>query len=136
MSYLEMIQCIQLVVILICDCAIIVSTAKFEIIFVYPYAWIIDYSCGVWRSWRDVVCLVLLQVPKYFVLVQIFWANPKIWLLQKLLCRHKKQFCWIQIIFLSGTKCLFGTVSKKIFGLAQKIGTSTKHFGTCKRTRH
>ena len=28
------------------------------------------------------------------------------------------------------------TVRKKIFGLAQKIWTSPKHFGTCKRTRH
>ena len=56
-------------------------------------------------------CLVLLHVPKCFVPVQIFWANPKIWLhlvpLQNLLCRHKNQFCWMQIIFLSGTKCLW-----------------------------
>ena len=29
-----------------------------------------------------------------------------------------------------------GTVCKYFFGLAQKIWTSTKHFGTCKRTRH
>ena len=54
-------------------------------------------------------CLVLLQVPKCFVPVQIFWASPKIWLhlvpLQKLLCLHKTQFYWIQIIFLSGTNC-------------------------------
>ena len=57
------------------------------------------------------LCLVLLQVSKCFVLVQIFWASPKIWLhlvpLQKLLCQHKKQFYWIQIIFCSGTKCLW-----------------------------
>ena len=43
--------------------------------------------------------------------VQIFWASPKIWLhlvpLQKLLCRHKNQFYWMQIIFLSGTKCFW-----------------------------
>ena len=55
-------------------------------------------------------CLVLLQVPKCFVPVQIFWDSPKIWLhlvpLQKLLCRHKNQFYWMQIIFLYGTKCL------------------------------
>ena len=31
--------------------------------------------------------------------------------------------------FLRGTKC------SQIFGLAQKIWTGTKHFGTCKRTR-
>ena len=62
--------------------------------------------------------LVLLQVAKCFVPVQILWVSPKIWLqlvpLQKLTCWHKKQFYWIQIIFLSGTK----------------------HFATCKRTRH
>ena len=28
------------------------------------------------------------------------------------------------------------TICKKNFGLAQKIWTSPKHFGTCKRTRH
>ena len=28
------------------------------------------------------------------------------------------------------------TISKKIFGFAQKVWTSPKHFGTCKRTRH
>ena len=55
--------------------------------------------------------LVLLQVPKCFVLVQIFWDSPKIWLhlvpLQKLLCWQKNQFYWIQIIFLSGKNCLW-----------------------------
>ena len=69
-------------------------------------------------------CLVLLQVPKFFVPVQIFWASPKIWLhlvpLQNLLCWHKKQFYWMQIIFLSGTK----------------IWTSPEYVGTCKGTRH
>ena len=57
------------------------------------------------------ICLVLLQVPKCFVSVQMFWASPKIWLhlvtLQKLLCHHKNQFYWMQIIFWSGTKCLW-----------------------------
>ena len=38
------------------------------------------------------------------------------------LCRHKS--------FWKGTKC------SQIFGLAQKIWTGTKNFGTCKRTRH
>ena len=96
-------------------------------------------------------CLVLLQVPKTFVtvqifwgrlmvcpftgpkiLVQIFWTSQKIWLhlvpLQKLLCRHKNQFYWMQIIFLSGTKCLWLAqyvnkflVRHKNFGTAQNI---------------
>ena len=65
--------------------------------------------------------------------VQIFWVSPKIWLhlvpLQKLSYRHKKQVYWMQIIFfvlhkmfVTGTICIF-------------IWSSTKHFGTCKRTR-
>ena len=60
---------------------------------------------------KPILCFVLLQVPKWFVLVQNFWASPKIWVhlvpLQKLLCRDKNQFYWMQIIFLSGTKCLW-----------------------------
>ena len=52
---------------------------------------------------------LLTNFTKCFVAVQIFWARPKIWLhlvlLQKLLCRHKNQFYWMQI-FLSDTKCL------------------------------
>ena len=78
------------------------------------------------------LCLVLLQVPKCFVPVQIFWVSPKIWLhlvpLQKLLCLHKNQFYWMQIIFLSGTKCLWLAqyvnkclVWRKKYGTAQKI---------------
>ena len=77
-------------------------------------------------------CLALLQVAKCFVLVQIFWVSPKIKLhlvpLQKLLYRHKNQFYWMQIIFLSGTKCLrlAEYVNKflvwhKIFGPTQNI---------------
>ena len=48
--------------------------------------------------------------------------------LQTLFCRHKKQFYWMQIIFLSGTKCLWlphyvngFLVWHKKFGLAQII---------------
>ena len=40
-----------------------------------------------------------------------FEPAKKIWLhlvpLQKVLCRHKKQFYWMQIIFLSGRNCLW-----------------------------
>ena len=70
--------------------------------------------------------------PKCFGLVQIFWASPKIWLhlvpLQKCLCWHKKQFYWMQIICLSGTKYLWlpqyvneFLVWHKKFGPAQNI---------------
>ena len=48
--------------------------------------------------------------------------------LKKLLCRHKNQFYWMQIIFLSGTKCFWMTqnvnktlVCHKRFGPAQNI---------------
>ena len=79
-----------------------------------------------------IICLVLLQVAKCFVPVQIFCVSPKIWLhlvpLQKLLCRHKNRFYWMQIIFLSGTKCLWlaqyvnnSLVWHKKFGPAQNI---------------
>ena len=48
---------------------------------------------------------------------------------QKLILRNANHlFAWHKI-FVTGTKCQY------IFGLAQKIWTSTKHFGTCKRTR-
>ena len=73
--------------------------------------------------------------------IQIFCTSPKIWLhlvpLQKLLCQYKKQFYWMQIIFFVWHKT-FVTAKKckLIFGLSQKIWTSPKHFGTCKRTRH
>ena len=72
--------------------------------------------------------------PKNFGLDQILCARPIfffyiLWQSQTFcarenwfLCRHKS--------FWRGTKCSL------IFGLAQKIWTSTKHFGTCKRTRH
>ena len=49
---------------------------------------------------------------------------------KKLLCRHKTQICWMEIIFWCGTKCI------SIFGLFQKIWTSPKYFGTLRRTRH
>ena len=69
-----------------------------------------------------------LQVSKCFVAVQIFCASPKIWLhlvaLQNLLCQYKNQFYWMQIIFLSGTKCLWlaqYVCLLKIFGPAQNI---------------
>jgi hypothetical protein len=86
------------------------------------------------------LCLVLLQVAKCFVPVQIFWASPNIWLhlvhLQKLLCRHKNQFYWMEIIFLSGTKCLWlpqyvnkFLVWHKQFGPAQNILGSVKGQG-------
>ena len=79
-------------------------------------------------------CLVLLQVPNFFVPVQIFWASPKIYIHflpdKKRICIQKNWFLCRYKRFWRGTKC------SQIFGLAQKIWTGTKHFGTCKSTRH
>ena len=82
------------------------------------------------KLWKE--SLVLLQVLNCFVPVKILWASTKIWLHlvphQKLLCWHKKQFYWMQIIFLSSTKCLWlpqyvnkFLVWHKKFGPAQNI---------------
>ena len=85
----------------------------------------------------EYLCLVLLQVPKCFVPVQMFWAIPKIWLhlvpLQKLLCQHKNQFYWMQIIFWSGTKCLWlAQYVKKILVWHKKFGPAQNIFGPVK----
>ena len=99
--------------------------------------------CGSHKQKDDLhLCLVLLQVPKCFVPVQIFWASPKNWLhlvpLQNFLCRHKNQFYWMQIIFLSGTKflCLPQYEHKflvwhKKFGPAQNVSGPVKGQGMC-----
>ena len=82
--------------------------------FTREIAWLIPFFNNVWifyriQTWvRGDLCLVLLQVPKCFVPDQIFWARPKICLhlvlFKKILCWHKNQFYWMQMIFLSGTK--------------------------------
>ena len=62
---------------------------------------------------QNVLCWSKCFVPdKMMICIQLNWF----------LCRHKR--------FWRGTKC------SQIFGLAQNIWTSSKHFGTCKRTRH
>ena len=92
-------------------------------------------------------CLVLLQVSKCVVPVQIFWASPKIWLhlvhFQKSLCWHKNQFSWMQIIFLSGPKCLWlpqyvnkFLVWRKKFEPAQNILGPVKEQGISKYINH
>ena len=87
------------------------------------------------------LCLVLLQVPKCFGLVQIFCARPKIYLhivaVTNDLCQTKRWFAFRKIGFCAGTKVFEEALNAvKFFRLAQKIWTSTKHFGTCKRTKH
>ena len=106
---------------------------SFFIIIVWNFAWFIYwgealassndliYSWGHWRSSRrfsnsfgyfqkTYLCLVILQVPKCFVLVQTFCARPKnelhLVLLQKILCRLNNWIYWMEFIFWSGTKSL------------------------------
>ena len=77
-----------------------------------------------WKMTNNNFSLFLLKIAKCFVPVQIFWVSPKIWLhlvpLQNLLCRHKKQFCWMLIIFLSYTKCLWLAQYVNNFFIRQK----------------
>ena len=56
------------------------------------------------------LCLVLLQVPKYFVLVQIFCARPKIYsriiAVTNILCQTKKLFAFSKLVFVLSQKFL------------------------------
>ena len=100
------------------------SRGRFSIQLYHFLYWIQDFFASVikficcWTMSGKIKkkCLVLLLVPKCFVPVRIFWVSPKLWLhllpLQKLLRRHKNQFYWMQIIFLSDTKCLIVTICK------------------------
>ena len=78
------------------------------------------------------LCLVLLQVPKCFVLVQIFWARPKIYLhivpATNILCQTKRWFAFSKIVFCASTKVYEEALNAikflgwlKIFGPAQNI---------------
>ena len=72
------------------------------------------------------LCLVLLQLPKCFVLVQIFWASQKIWLhLWLVLLQVPKCFVLVQI-FRASPKiwlhvCLVLLQVPKCFGPVQKF---------------
>ena len=75
-------------------------------------------------DFRIILSMYLLQVPKRFEPVQIFWAIPKIWL-HLVLYWHKNQFYWIQTIYLSGTTCLLDAVtSSGILKAKQKLGVT------------
>ena len=70
------------------------------------------------------LCLVLLQVPKYFGLVQIFCARPKIdikilWQSQKNLCRTKRWFPFSKFGFCAITQ---------VFEEALRPGICVKYF--------
>ena len=81
-------------------------------------------------------------MPCPFTGPKMFWAGPNFLcqtknLVTNILCQTKRWFAFSKIGFCAGTKTFWrGTKCSQIFGLAQKIWKSTKHFGTCKRTRH
>ena len=90
---------------------------------------------------------LILQMPCPFTSPKMFCAGPNFLCQSKnliafsassrtfvpaqkaILLQAKHLFVWHKM-FVTTTKC------KQIVGLAQKIWTSPKHFGTCKRTRH
>ena len=78
---------------------------------------------GIWITY---LCLVLLQVPKKFGLVQIFCAKPKIDLhvvqVPNFLCLTNRWILIGKFSYCAGTKC------NSIFGLAQNTWTGQKTF--------
>ena len=85
-----------------------------------------------WWNLSRHLCLVLLQVPKCFGLVQIFCARPKIYLhivaITNILCQTKRWFVFSKIRFCAGTKVIEEALNAvkflgwhKIFGPAQNI---------------
>ena len=88
------------------------------------------------------LCLVLLNTgPKMFCAGPNFSSKPKN---LTAFSASSKTFVPAQKPILLNANHLFvwhkmfvtATICKTIFGLAQKIWTCPKHFGTCKRTRH
>ena len=83
-------------------------------------------------------------MPCPFTGPKMFWAGSKFLCQTKNLCTycgsHKHSFCARQKDDLHSVTLVFVPALKflknQIFGLAQNIWTRTKHFETCKRTRH
>ena len=96
--------------------------------------WILIHFKIKHKNWKN-FCLVLLQVlswSNFFVPDQKFTYCGS----HKNFVPDKKMIC-IQFMFMCQHKSfLRGTKCSQIFGLTQKIWTSTKFFETCKRTRH
>ena len=90
------------------------------------------------------LCLVLFQVPKCFVPLQIFWASPKIYLhivdVTKILCQTNSWFALIafsKIGFCAGTKVFEEALNAvKFLGWLKKFGPAQNILGPVKRTRH
>jgi hypothetical protein len=84
-------------------------------------------------------------MPCPFTGPKMFWAGRFVpdkkfiyilWQSQTFCARQKDALHSVKLFFLCPHKSFRGgTKCSQIFGLAQKIWTGTKHFGTCKRTR-
>ena len=82
-------------------------------------------------------CLVILQVPKCFGLVQIFCARPKIYLhiaaVTNILCQTKRWFAFSKIGFCAGTKVFEEALNAvKFLGWQKKFGPAQKVLGPVK----
>ena len=83
------------------------------------------------------LCLVLLQVPKCFALLQIFWASPKIYvhivLVTNILCQTKKWFAFSKIVFCACTKVFEKVLNAvKFLGWLKRIGPAQNILGPLK----
>ena len=82
-------------------------------------------------------CLVLLQVAKCFVPVQIFCVGPKIYLhivpVTNILCQNKKWFAFSKIGFCAGTKVFEEALNAvKFLGWLKKFGPAQNILGPVK----
>ena len=87
------------------------------------------------KSW--ILCLVLLQVPKCFGLVQIFCARPKIYLhivaVTNILCQTKRWFAFSKIGFCAGTKVFEEALNAvKFLGWLKQFGPAQNILGLVK----
>ena len=101
-----------------------------------------------WDLVTIALCLVLLQVPKCFELVQIVCARPKIYLhvvaVTKFLCQTKRWFAFSNIVFCASTNEFnFTTMIPQVelfsFFFLEEINNPKKPFWnqlTIKTTRH
>ena len=83
------------------------------------------YALSFYRS-QNVLCC-----SKFFEPAQKFIYT--LCQLQTFCARQKDDLHSVKLVFVPAQNVL---KSFEIFGLAQNIWTTTKHFGTCKRTRH
>jgi len=87
-------------------------------------------------------------MPCPFTGSKMFWTGPFffvpdqksiyiLWQPQIFCAGQEDDLHSVKLVFCAGTKVFKdGLNAVKVFGLAKKIWTGTKHFGTCKRTRH